>query len=333
MDTYLKKAIETGDTEEFDALAKDFASFPHEDKESLLADVVSCAPNTAFVQHTMDWCPDYRPNVHEGWTLLHHAAHNPNPEITKFFLEKGFDIESRNEQGNTPAHYAAGFNRNFEVVRLFLERGFDTESRGKDGFTLLMMAAFYQGNVEVIDMLVKEGADILAKDDAGNNLLHIAAGNIRDASDIVRYLLSKFKTSDSKMRKKVIFGACVNSNREILKTLINEGYEIDITNLNGVTPLMVAALYNPNPAFIAAVFDSHATWNAESKNGRNVLHYAAANNRNLIYEWLLGINEFYESTFGHPPLEDDEIKRLAAKKDANGHEPAYYREHKDEFWQ
>ena len=59
-----------------------------------------------------------------------------------------------------------------------------------------------------------------------------------------------------------------------------------------------------------------AIWNCKDMDGRNALHYAAANTDPAIYKWM---------------LEHEDLKTLADQEDKNGNKPEYYLAHRDKF--
>lgn len=367
-------AIETGNIQMFDLLAKDFNKFEEEDKNLLLEQTVIFSPNTEFIQHVMDYgfSLDYKNKM--DLTLLHLAAMSSYPETVKFFIQKGLDIEAKEVDGGTPVFVAAdlsdnievlktlidagadinivnkngetlliaaaGRNPNLEFTKFLLKLGFDTETRDDEGFTALLNAAFWQSNIDVIDELIKVGANINAKTKNGDNLFHLAAFN--PSSEVVRYISTEFFTSDvnnngesciekalkkadnpqivnvylSKMKQEHVFYACFNSNPKILESLIQSGYDINTTNCYGTTALMFAAKVNSNPLIVKMLLFHSAIWDNHDDEGRNILHYAAANSKPDIYDYL---------------LEDEMYSKLSQEKDSKGKLPEYYRAKPDEF--
>ena len=118
------------------------------------------------------------------------------------------------------------------------------------------------------------------------------------------------------MKQEHVFYACFNSNPKILEALIQSGYDINTTNCYGTTALMFAAKVNSNPLIVKMLLFHSAIWDNHDDEGRNILHYAAANSKPDIYDFL---------------LEDEMYSKLSQEKDSKGKLPEYYRAKPDEF--
>ena len=366
-------AVETGNKEMFDLLAKDFENFTQEDKNMLLKLTVVNSPSTEFIQHVLDYGYDINYKDEFENTLLHFASFSSYPESVSYFLAKGLDLESKNIDGSTPLRMAAGVcdntqvlqtlidagadihtinnsgenllitaarNPNPEITKFVLKLGFDTEDRDNDGFTALLNAACWQPNIEVLGILINAGANVRAKTNTGDNLFHNAARN--ENEEIAKYVSVAFNTSDmnnadvtclekvllegkspevlkvflKKMKEEQVFCACMNSNPEILETLIQQGYDVNTKDSTEKSALMFAANTNDNPEMIKMLLCYGASWENHDDNGRNILHHAAANQNPAIYDWMLKEKRFI---------------KFANEKDSNGNLPEYYRENPDEF--
>ena len=90
-------------------------------------------------------------------------------------VKAGADVNVRNEDGETPLHWAARWNRNPEVIALMVRHGTDVNVQDKVGDTPLHWAASSNPNPAVIDVLVRLGADANAQDEDGTTPLHWAA--------------------------------------------------------------------------------------------------------------------------------------------------------------
>ena len=367
-------AIETGNIEMFDLLAKEFDKFNQEDKDVLLELTVVNSPSTKFIQHVLDYGYDINYKDKYGNTLLHFAAASSYPESVRYFISKGLNLEAKNITDSTPLSVAAkdcdnpkvlqtlidaganihttsnngenlliaaaGRNPNPEITEFVLKLGFDTEDCDDEGFTALLNAAVWQTNTKIFELLIDAGANINAKTKDGNNLFHNAALNKEEI--IAKYISVGFNTSDvnnagdsclekvllegqspevlkvflNKMKLEHIFLACLNNNPEILETLIQLGYDVNISDSYGRTALMLSAITNDNPDVVKMLLYYNANWETHDEKGRNILHYAAANNNPSIYELI---------------LKDERFLSFAKEEDAEGNLPEYYRQNPDKF--
>jgi ankyrin repeat protein len=103
------------------------------------------------------------PNIkdRQGRTPLWGAVEN-SPEVTKYLIEKGADVNARDTVNATPLLWAAGFGRP-ETVSLLLENKADVKAVDDNGWTALIWAAGI-GQPQTVDLLVKAGADLKAAD-------------------------------------------------------------------------------------------------------------------------------------------------------------------------
>jgi len=83
-------------------------------------------------------------------------------------------------------------------VKLLLERGADIETRDDGGKTPLSSAAF-PGRVDVVQVLLDSGADIETRDDGGKTPVSLAAKHER--ADVVRLLLDCGAHMDTPVKK------------------------------------------------------------------------------------------------------------------------------------
>lgn len=83
----------------------------------------------------------------------------------KSLLSKGVDVNSQDERGYTPLHYAAMFGQT-RIVELMVSRGADVNTTNKENMTPLHVAPC-RSQKAVVKTLLAKGADVNARDGAG----------------------------------------------------------------------------------------------------------------------------------------------------------------------
>ena len=77
-----------------------------------------------------------------GNTALNMAAHHGNMNIVEILLDRGIDINSKDDDGSTALDDAAR-EGHMNVVEILLDRGIDINSKNNHGSTALHWAARY----------------------------------------------------------------------------------------------------------------------------------------------------------------------------------------------
>ena len=103
---------------------------------------------------------------------IHTAAINGDLVGVQAELDKGVDVNAKDEFGSTPLHGAAGGGHE-EIVELVIVAGADLHARtvpmlGGGGWTPLHSAA-RQGHREIVELLIANGTDVNARDSTGKS--------------------------------------------------------------------------------------------------------------------------------------------------------------------
>jgi cytohesin len=151
----------------------------------------------------------------EGNSPLHWAVEIKNIEIVKAMIKAGADLESENGQRNTALMLAVARD-DVAMMRLLMSAGATVRPSGsKKAHDVLHTAAYHANNLETIKILLKAGADVNGRDEDGNTPLLYA----------VRRANSK-NTGAEKMH-------------ELVTLLLTAGADPNAASERGITPLSI----------------------------------------------------------------------------------------------
>ena len=176
-------------------------------------------------------------------TPLHAAVEHrySEVELVRVLLEYGADVNTPNAFHSTPLHMAARY-ASAEVVRVLLEHGADVNAPGKDHSTPLHLAAPLW-NVEVVRALLEHGADVNVPNKALFNPLHMAVDSKYEHVKVVRVLLEH--GADVNAPKKANFtplhAAAYRGHVEVVRALLEHGADVNAHDEDHSTPLHAAA--------------------------------------------------------------------------------------------
>ncbi|KGO51226.1 hypothetical protein PEX2_032600 [Penicillium expansum] len=105
----------------------------------------------------------------EGMTPLSLAARTGSMELIAVLLERGGSVNSRDNHGRCPLHYAAEayFGKIHKIVALLIQNGAEVNTRDIFGYTPLHSVVAKEGAWEAAAELLKAGADRYAMSDDG----------------------------------------------------------------------------------------------------------------------------------------------------------------------
>jgi ankyrin repeat protein len=148
-----------------------------------------CSGEIGRVQEEIGQSPD-RINIPsvDGFSLLGYACFFGQEAIARYLVEKGADVNtpSANSFKVVPIHSASSIS-SYPLVKLLVDKGADLNARQQGGFTALHSAAGH-GATEIVTLLLDKGADWQAKTDTGETALSIAEKN--NHSDTVAVIRS-----------------------------------------------------------------------------------------------------------------------------------------------
>ncbi len=183
------------------------------------------------------------------WIAHPHPVPGGHPDIsaTTLLLERGANLDARDDNGNTPLHLA--------VADLTIE------------------LAARQRCVSDTTLLLDHGADVNAQDKRGMTPLHTAAG--KGYSYTVLLLLSRRAdiSAQDKRGRTPLYAAAQNGHVPVATLFLDRGENINAQDKTGHTPLHHTAYYGHVPT--ATLFlNRGANVNARSHSGQTPLHCA-----------------------------------------------------------
>jgi ankyrin repeat protein/serine/threonine protein kinase len=234
-----------------------------------------------------------KPPLREVDADLIAAARTGSPELVQTLVEKGANVNAKDDTGRTALMWAAN-NGASDMVQFLLSKGAEVNAKDPTGKTALLWTTsrpldrftLVQTLADTVQMLLTHGADAMVSDADGKTPLIWAALNGYDT--IVRILLAKNASPDGQDKEgnTALLFAARNDRIDVVRLLLTKGALIDSQNAEGTTPLMAAATagyLNIANALLA----KNAELNLKDTEGRTALMWAANSGSPDIVQALL----------------------------------------------
>jgi ankyrin repeat protein len=218
----------------------------------------------------------------EGDTPLMYMSALGNVDIVELLIENGANLNTLNQDGQSALKRALD-NDHIEIVRILIENGANLDQQYENGDTLLI-SALYNRKLEMANLLLEAKADPNIKAYDGNTALIMAV--IDWEADIVNLLLkagADMNIQDSGGNTALLLAAN-NDHRIIVRMLI--GADLDIQNNNGDTALILA-VHKSHVEMSRMLIEAGANPNIKSKRGYSALMLAIFHNNESIVQLLL----------------------------------------------
>lgn len=188
-------------------------------------------------------------------------------KIAKVLLEKGADINAKDDRDNT-AFDLAIFWLGTAFIRFLIKQNPDVMSH-EESRDLRIFSIAKKGLTEVIKDLLEDGIDPNLQDKKGRTLLHIAIKKKRES--LAKFLLSeKAIIKDSQKNTPFHLAAEVGLTK-IIDDLIENGWDMNTQNKEGNTPLMIASKNDNNTSFASMLIDKGCGVDLKDQEGNTVL--------------------------------------------------------------
>jgi len=183
----------------------------------------------------------------QGETILMKAIQCHHPEIAKILIENGAYINAVSNNGITVLEQAA-HNGDLETVRLLIEKGAVINVKHKSCATALMIAAYNASKkgyycLEIVRLLIESGAEVNARDNDGETALFFSIGyNCIYELETVRLLIEKRVDINARNNdgETALMKAVRFNQPKTVSLLIRSGADVSIRNNDGQTALDIA---------------------------------------------------------------------------------------------
>ncbi|WOL00909.1 ankyrin repeat domain-containing protein 17-like [Canna indica] len=236
----------------------------------------------------------YSPNaLHHGRTLLHHAILCANLRAVDTLLACGADFELPVKTGRKvefqPIHLAARLGL-APILQSLIDKGCDLNSRTEIGETALMLCARYKRD-NCLRVLVSAGADLSLVSSAGVSAAKAAASSHwsinfqRAVLDVIRSRTIP-RSSNPYVFSPVMFAAQCGDVGSVEALLTRPDIDIDAQDENGCSPVMAAAKEGHVNVFRVLVF-AGANVKLCNKAGETAIDLSRSNENRDLFEQVM----------------------------------------------
>jgi ankyrin repeat protein len=213
-------------------------------------------------------------NLAGGITPLHFCAWQGKVEVLQVCMEKGLQVDLRDDSNRTALHMAA-WSGNPEAAQLLLDGNASIDLLNNDGATPAMEAARI-GNPGTLDLLLASGSDINASDARGNGLVEYAASGGHKA------LVTILKRRGAPPRNNLHIAAGIGD-LAALRSQFPDNNSTDANTIDGwgATPLLYAASGGQSDAF-DYLLEKGADPRIKDELGLTLVHAAAMSGNSRI---------------------------------------------------
>ena len=240
--------------------------------------------NTAGLRALLDRGADVDARNDDGWTALMYAAYKGHTACLTLLLNNRADVNLQRNGGWT-ALMSTAWNGHDACMKMLLDRGADVNVADNDGRTALMWAACY-GHDACLAILLDRGADVNLQNIDGRTALILAARRGHDACLPILLENGADVNLQNIDGRTALMLAAAEGHDVCVTMLLDRGAGVNLQNKNGYTALMKAAQY-VHDACLKLLLDRGADVNMKNTDGKTALMFAAEKGHEACLKMLL----------------------------------------------
>ncbi|MDY6407625.1 MAG: ankyrin repeat domain-containing protein, partial [Pseudomonadota bacterium] len=241
-------------------------------------------PRVSKQKESLDLNRTNAPHLSAKLPLLMVAVQNNNLHLIKRLIENGVNPKIQDIDGNEALAYVTN-ETTPETIAFLLEQGLDINHRNKFQNTPLMFAIRYN-NVDNVRFMVEHGADVMATTRSGRTMVSMARGEevrayLRALEQSVPAPLTRVWWRQAKLedvdkafaqypqifqnRKIMALAAANTQDLRVIAFLMQKGFDLNVSDETGITPIFAAASSNGNPNILRFLVEQGADVNRQDE--------------------------------------------------------------------
>lgn len=235
-----------------------------------------------------------------------------------YFLNKGLQLDSKDNKGNNAITYAS-LKGNKKVIEYLISKGIAVQDNAL--FYASKGARRFDNNVDFFKFLSEKGADVNVTNDKGENLFFKLAGN-KHALDIANFLLNNKVVVDKKNNNGItaIFNAVKRDDVALVEFFLNQKGNTNLTDKDKNNLLHIASQELSVESLKKLLKYSKDGINSKNADGYTPLLIASMKAQDAkILELLIqnGANKNVSTEFGETPFDLAKSNEILSEKKVN----------------
>ncbi len=223
--------------------------------------------------------------------LIYACDHKASPQIAKYLIDNGADLDAQEEDRETALTYASMYGR-ISIVKYLIDAGADVNKKGGYGRTPLHFASTPGGwsdhYLEIVKLLLDHGADPNILNSGGDSALMELIWCDKFDIEIAKLLIDYGTDLEyvGYFDKTALMRAADKGRLELVK-LIKEKLGKSKVSPKELKAALHEAFSEDNKDVIMYLLEQGADFREKTTFGDNVLAYAAEHGHIDIIEWLI----------------------------------------------